>query len=494
MSFDHILEKIGPFNLYQWLLYLTFTVSHLAAAANMNFMAFGNLLPLWHCNKTAESNNCSIFESCPKTQLTFLPKSGFYSVVEHFQLLCSLNYASSLIISFQMLGVFFGALAAGPLADNLGRKPVLVMFLLLEVVVGSTSILATNWKAYVAFRFFIGFFTGGHLVTGWTLMVEVFGQKHRFKLRPFGYSNVGTVEFSLLALLLKDWRWLSVVANLQSLIAVPVLIWGFDESPRWLIQQSHHEQAARILRKISRVNRRAHSSSMIYDLMNSAEESKPLLNESPNPLPKNKKYHVWHLFGTKKLAMYSSTMACCWFTASEISYGLNLHITDLSGNPYVVLGLMAFLGWMASLLFYILDSFIPMFGRKLTLTTSLCAILLIFGTTTIWQAINNNAAHTLPITILSIIGASMNEVVWMGCYRYSAELFPTVLRNISGGFCSSMARMGAIVSPYIMASNVVNPTMPYGVFEGCIMVSLLLTLTVLPETKHVNMPETIHQM
>ena len=51
--------------------------------------------------------------------------------------------------------------------------------------------------------------------------------------------------------------------------------------------------------------------------------------------------------------------------------------------------------------------------------------------------------------MLSLVGKFGASAGFAVIYVYSAELFPTVMRNSGIGFCSLMARIGGILAPYI---------------------------------------------
>ena len=51
--------------------------------------------------------------------------------------------------------------------------------------------------------------------------------------------------------------------------------------------------------------------------------------------------------------------------------------------------------------------------------------------------------------ILAMVGKYCNTVAFETMYLYSAELFPTGVRNIGIGTVSSVGRLGGILAPYI---------------------------------------------
>ncbi|RXN39023.1 solute carrier family 22 member 5-like protein [Labeo rohita] len=78
-------------------------------------------------------------------------------------------------------------------------------------------------------------------------------------------------------------------------------------------------------------------------------------------------------------------------------------------------------------------------------------------------------------------------------YIYTAELYPTVLRNLGIGMCSSAARVGSITAPYVIFLGTFNKYLPY-ILMGSLTVASSITNVFLPETFEKVLPETLEQM
>lgn len=75
-------------------------------------------------------------------------------------------------------------------------------------------------------------------------------------------------------------------------------------------------------------------------------------------------------------------------------------------------------------------------------------------------------------------------------YIFSAEQFPTVIRNVGMGTASMAARVGGILAPYINLLSDVWKPFPMIIFGACAFAGGLLSLF-LPETLNKTLPETI---
>ncbi|KAL7853413.1 hypothetical protein AOLI_G00202570 [Acnodon oligacanthus] len=78
-------------------------------------------------------------------------------------------------------------------------------------------------------------------------------------------------------------------------------------------------------------------------------------------------------------------------------------------------------------------------------------------------------------------------------YAVTSELFPTVVRNMAMGICSMSARIGSIISPFIIHLGSYYRFLPY-LLIGIWAVLASLLCWFLPETSGKVLPETISQM
>ncbi|GFT45234.1 organic cation transporter protein, partial [Nephila pilipes] len=93
----------------------------------------------------------------------------------------------------------------------------------------------------------------------------------------------------------------------------------------------------------------------------------------------------------------------------------------------------------------------------------------------------------------SMSGKFFNSASFDTVYIYTAEIFPTVVRNVAVGSSSTWARIGALVAPFIrQVADVTHHSVPMAVPGGLSIISGLLML-LLPETLGKKVPDTLEE-
>src|SRR5262245_59200541 len=144
------------------------------------------------------------------------------------------------VISSGTFGMMFGALIFGPLADRLGRKPVLIACALTFGIGSLLTATATSVGELMAYRIFTGFGMGGAMPNAIALTSEYMPKRSRnaavmtmFAGFSFGSAFAGWT----VAALIRNYGWQSIFLVGGSIpIAVAVLLIAFlPESIRFLV-------------------------------------------------------------------------------------------------------------------------------------------------------------------------------------------------------------------------------------------------------------------
>ena len=197
------------------------------------------------------------------------------------------------VASCALLGCVAGAMYAGKLSDNIGRKKVLMLAALLFAISSIGTAMAPNLNFFVAFRIVGGMGIGIASVLSPMYISEMAPAEIRGKL--ISIFQLGVVSGILLIYFVNagiagiydetwnvsmGWRWMFGSGLLPSMIFV-LLLFTVPESPRWLAKQSRSKEALDILTKINGANKAEQELREINNAL--AEETSLPLSEMFRP-------------------------------------------------------------------------------------------------------------------------------------------------------------------------------------------------------------------
>jgi AAHS family 4-hydroxybenzoate transporter-like MFS transporter len=138
-----------------------------------------------------------------------------------------------------LFGLMAGAFVFGPLADRVGRKPVLVATTVFFGLATFASAFAPDIQTLTALRFVTGLGLGGAMPAAITLTAELCPEKRRSSLVTLmfcgftiGSASAGLAASSIVAAF--GWPGLLMLGGVLPLLLTPVLLALLPESPRYL--------------------------------------------------------------------------------------------------------------------------------------------------------------------------------------------------------------------------------------------------------------------
>ncbi|XP_022237073.1 organic cation transporter protein-like isoform X2 [Limulus polyphemus] len=378
-----------------------------------------------------------------------------------------------------MAGFLSSVFISGQLADRFGRRPIILLGIAIFFASALACTFSTSYVMFTTLRYFVAFGASGAVTTAFVLLMEVIGAQYRTVLGvsfQFGWA-LGYVLLPALAWFVREW------SNLHLTLTVPWILlcsfwWLLPESPRWLITHGKVEQVEKEIETALRINHKN-----VTDIGKIVKEL--MYKETREEENKNRHATFFDLLKTPNMRKKTLNSFFAWFVIAFVYYGLSLSTNDLGGDPYInffVSGAVEFPSYAISIFV------IKHLGRRIPLVVTMvlgglaCMLTIPIPDYLQWLTV------TLAMFGKFCISASFGIV-----YVYSAELFPTVVRNVGVGSSSMCARVGSMVAPFVKElSKATNNGVPLGIFGGLSVVSGILIL-LLPETNNMPLPDTLEE-
>ncbi|XP_073476783.1 organic cation/carnitine transporter 2-like isoform X2 [Aquarana catesbeiana] len=246
------------------------------------------------------------------------------------------------------------------------------------------------------------------------------------------------------------------------------------ESPRWLLSQGRITEAEDIIRKAAKKN-----GITAPEIIFSVSELQDVKDQSHKP------YTFLDLIKTTNIRIVTFLSILLWMIISVGYFGLSLNTPNLHGDPYLNCFLSAIIEVPAYVIAWVL---LRSFSRRYSTSST----LFLGGVVLLLIQLVPQELNILSI-VLVMLGKFGITAAFSMVYVYTAELYPTVVRNMGIGASSMASRLGSILSPYFVYLGAYDRHLPF-VLMGSLTVLVGIFSLFLPETNGMPLPDTIEEM
>ncbi|RDU71068.1 MFS transporter [Helicobacter aurati] len=328
-----------------------------------------------------------------------------------------------------LLGLFFGALLTGVLADKVGRKPIFIWTMPVFFIVSILQFYVSSAFELFVLRFILGLALGADYVVGISLVSEITPKKYRGKLLSAmmvgwvgGYTIAYFVGFALQDFSDGAWRWILLSSALPSCLVMLLRI-NTPASPLWLVKKGQIERANEVIKKyfgehILAPKAEEYQHARYFDLFNAQNLKNTLVGIV--------------FYGAQVIPYF----AISTFIPSILA---SLKVED----PYIggiIYNLFLFIGSVLGL--YIINKI----SRKLFVVGSFYILAIIMIALAAYSFSLPSYLVIILISIFSCVlaGAGVLE------FAYTPELFPTNLRASGVGLVVACSRISGTVGTFLL--------------------------------------------
>jgi len=368
-----------------------------------------------------------------------------------------IGWYGGLIFSIFLVGWAIGGVWLGAVADEIGRRKILVLTVILIAVSTGAAALSKYWWHLALLRLVTGIGIGGLWAAGAALVSETWPDQSRAQAAGFLQSAWGFGFFLAAAvnLLATEFGWRGSFALGTVAIVSAWLISSYtQDSPRW---QRLHVKEHDSEPPVKRIRR-------LFE----------------GPLQRS----TWTGTGLAFVAVFGLWGATNWtptliHSLPELTGKEPTLIAARVSYAVMILNVGALLGYFS---FGVLAN---RFGRKPIFALMNTGSLLLMPLTFFFSH-----TYATVILLLPILGF-FSKGIFGGFPLYFPELYPTRLRSTGAGFCYNAGRIVASASPYL-TGTLVAILGSFGRAAAAVALIYLLGLAILPfapETKNRPLPE-----
>lgn len=292
-----------------------------------------------------------------------------------------------------------------------------------------------------------------------------------------GTVPLGEILLAVCAMYFPHFRSLLLVIFVPGLL-VFIYHWLIPESTRWLYVTGRYKQAEKDLKALATSQKR--------QIPQKTYDSVRIQYQKLDQHETERDAHIsfMTIVRNKTLLLRFISLSFCWIVNSFVFYGIGISSTRIQGdaNKYLSFIIVSFFelpGTFAVLL--LLDRC----GRRSTL----CGSLALSGMAIILSTLVPDEYKSIIICLL-IVSKSAITCSFISLYVYTAELWPTCLRNTMMGMCSMVGRLGGIFAAAVILLTYIMPELPFILFGASALMSAIL-IRFNPETNGRKLPDTI---
>ncbi|KAL0928014.1 hypothetical protein M5K25_002247 [Dendrobium thyrsiflorum] len=436
---------------------------------------FSDASPPWHCTSSACSPS--------STPCNFPSSSWSYSLPSHistisdFSLYCVSPVLLGLPASSFFAGCLFGGLLLATMADSqLGRKNTLVLTTLSMSIASVLTAFAPNFAAYTVFRFVSGFARANISTSAFVLSSELVPRRHRdqISILNFFFYTIGFLSLPAIAFLNKtsSWRSLYLYTSIPCFFYSIILHFSMKESPRWLLIKGRTEEAIETLKNLTFTEKQSFSDLTEIENIGAAAAAENNIFSAARIL--------WEKpWAVRRLAAISAVS----FGVGIVYYGMPLSLGNLTANLYLSTALNAVAELPSSLAAFLI-------ARWMKRRSSMVAFTMVSGICSLVCTVMAGGGWLEMAAELGSFFAACTAFDLM--IIYSAELFPTCVRNSAIAVVRQVVVIGGAVAPVMVAAGRRRKFLSFGLFGIMIFFGGLFA-GFLPETKGCGISDTMEE-